>query len=540
MSERRVTIGSLPIRIALLITAAFAVLLVSASIIFVNWFEGSLVEEVRADDSEELDRQVEILELFMQFVEEQGVAGESPDSVDDDPGILALIPDDGTFITIAFADGAVITDSRQSFDLMTAEQLISVSDLPSYEGISDAEVVEGFSSLTAFSTQVRSELSDETIAEFALVLRILEAEGANYPGTAIAEIPEDAGQRFSADAVRLVFGSGSRAADPDGRLVRSTRTVTAFGDPIVITAESRVTSIDVAVDNVTRTLSIGVPGLLLLTGLMVWAAARRALAPVAAITRQVDAIDDVTVAERVPLPAHRDEIQGLALTMNRMLDRLEHSALGQRQFVSDVSHELRTPAAVIRAEIETALADPENDWGATGESVLAEQARLSSLVDDLIMLARIDEGATARRDAIDLDDLVQQHAQRGWSHPVDVSSVEPVRMRGDERQLAGLVQNLLSNANRHAASAVSVSLSTDGETAFLRVEDDGVGIAVADRERVFDRFGRLDEARKRDSGGSGLGLAIVREVALAHGGSVCVTNSTLGGARFDVRLDADS
>ena len=191
---------------------------------------------------------------------------------------------------------------------------------------------------------------------------------------------------------------------------------------------------------------------------------------------------------------------------------------------------------MIRAEVEAALDDQNNDWEATGNSVLAEQTRLSNLVDDLLLLARMDEGGPPNRQEVDLDDLARAEAGRGWPLPVSTAEVHPVRMYGEVHQLSRAIQNLLANANRHATTEVSLSVHQLGEEAIVRVDDDGAGVPAAERDQIFDRFARLDEGRVRDRGGAGLGLTIVREVASTHGGQALVTNSPLGGARLELRL----
>jgi signal transduction histidine kinase len=168
--------------------------------------------------------------------------------------------------------------------------------------------------------------------------------------------------------------------------------------------------------------------------------------------------------------------------------------------------------------------------------VLEEQERLSGLVDDMLLLARIDEGQPSVGTEIDLDDIVFAETSRSNPAVIDVIGVGPVRVRGDERQLTRLARNLVDNAVRHARQQIVVTLVAEDGCALLVVEDDGPGVPEGDRDRVFERFFRLEDARSRDEGGAGLGLALVAGVAAAHGGSVAVTGSSLGGARFEVQL----
>ncbi len=536
--------SSLPARIALMVTASFAIVLLVASLFLVQWFKGRLLAEVRADDAEELDRQAEIFEnLELLLADEPEGLAEVVDG-----GLLALIPDDGTYITIRMADGTLIGDSAESFQALTEPDSATIPNLPQYEGMTEEEVLDGVLRLPDFYQSLLTELSPETIAEYETVLRIVEAEAidaADLP-TVLEESEQRRLAKYQSILADLIFGPGTRSAAPEGRLVVTDRTVDVFGEELTLRAQSRVASVDQALGAIKTVLWFTNPILLALVAGMAYLAARSALQPVAEITTQVDQIQSAESSERVPVPANSDEIANLALTMNKMLDRLESSSLRQRQFVSDLSHELRTPTAVIRAEVEAAMADPGNDWEATGRSVLTEQFRLSALVDDLILLARLDEdrshrpGSPSGHHEIDLDDLVRLEASRGWAHPVDTSRVKPVRIDGDSRQLGRLVQNLLANADRHTSSIVQVSLQHLDGRVVLRVDDDGQGIPVTEQDRVFDRFTRLDEGRARDAGGSGLGLAIVKEVAQAHGGMALARTSGLGGAQFEVQIEGEA
>jgi signal transduction histidine kinase len=238
-----------------------------------------------------------------------------------------------------------------------------------------------------------------------------------------------------------------------------------------------------------------------------------------------------------------DEIGHLARTMNRMLGRLEQSQARQRQFIADSSHELRSPVASIRQNTEVALAHPNTTTvGKLAETVLAEDLRIQRLIDDLLLLARADEHALdLRRQAVDLDDLVFDEA-RGLRATtdlrVDTTAVSAARTDGDVSGLRRVLRNLGSNAARHAASRIAFTLSQHNGAVTLTVDDDGDGIAPADRERVLERFVRLDEGRARDLGGNGLGLAIVAELVHAHGGELAVGAAPLGGARIEIRLPA--
>jgi signal transduction histidine kinase len=290
-------------------------------------------------------------------------------------------------------------------------------------------------------------------------------------------------------------------------------------------------------------LVIIMPVLLLVVGLVTWLVTARALSPVDAIRAEVDAISTRDLHRRVPDPPGDDEISRLAGTMNRMLERLEAGQVRARRFVSDASHELRSPVAAIRQFAEVALAHPERTAvGELAEVVLEEDARLQRLVEDLLLLTRIDEGTIPHpTGSVDLDDHLLEEAARlraTTDLKIDVRSVSAGRVIGDAEQLERLIRNLTENAARHARGTVRLSLQEVGGRTILCVDDDGIGVDPAEREHIFQRFVRLDDARDRDSGGSGLGLAIVREVATFHGGSVRILDNDLGGTRFEVDLPA--
>jgi signal transduction histidine kinase len=245
-------------------------------------------------------------------------------------------------------------------------------------------------------------------------------------------------------------------------------------------------------------------------------------------------------SRRLPVPEAHDEVHDLAATLNDMLGRLEQAETRQRALVSDTAHELRSPLASIRTQLEVALDHPDRQhWPETATGVLADTLRLARLADDLLVLARLDERDTrpAVREPVDLDALIRTAGERHPAPrvPVDVRGRAPVTVRGDAAGLTRMLDNLIDNATRHAATGVRVRLARAGSWAEVSVIDDGPGIPEADRERVFARFTRLDEGRSRDEGGAGLGLAIVRETARAHGGDAFLTDAAPG-LRATVRL----
>jgi signal transduction histidine kinase len=285
-------------------------------------------------------------------------------------------------------------------------------------------------------------------------------------------------------------------------------------------------------------LAAGIPLLVLVIGTVAWRLVGRALAPVEAIRAEVEAISSRELHRRVPEPSGEDELARLAHTMNRMLGRLEDAQTTQRRFVSDASHELRSPIASIRQHAEVAMVHPTTaNASELAEVVSYEVLRLQRIVDDLLLLSRIDEGTLAMSTTnVDLADLVAAEAARlRAATQLEVrTDIEPAGVSGNAEQLDRLLRNLTDNAVRHANARIALSLHAADGVVSLAVDDDGASIPEDERTRVFGRFVRLDEARDRDSGGSGLGLAIVREIATAHGATATASRSPLGGARFEV------
>jgi signal transduction histidine kinase len=244
-----------------------------------------------------------------------------------------------------------------------------------------------------------------------------------------------------------------------------------------------------------------------------------------------------TLNRRVPVPSSGDEVARLAETMNGMLARLEASSARQQEFVSDASHELRSPVSSIRFELEVALAHPAaKDWRDVATTALRETGRIEHLIDDLLLLARLDEGAAPAATAVDITGLAHDVTAHVRDVTVDVDVADGLLVTGRDSELASVLRNLVDNAARHASSTLAVTAAADNGTVVIAVDDDGPGIPLTDRERIFQRFTRLEQSRSRTSGGVGLGLAVVDRVVRHHNGSVAVSDSPLGGARFEVTL----
>ncbi|GGT36114.1 sensor histidine kinase [Streptomyces chromofuscus] len=286
-----------------------------------------------------------------------------------------------------------------------------------------------------------------------------------------------------------------------------------------------------AVSTAQTAMLIGFPLLLGVVAGVTWLVTGRALHPVAGIRREMAEITaSEDLSRRVPEPDTHDEVARLARTTNETLAVLETSVERQRRFVADASHELRSPIASLRTQLEVAAAHPEllDLDGAVEDTV-----RLQRLAADLLLLARLDAGERPTDTQVDLAELAREQAAGRRGVAVEAESLEVAGSRG---QLGRVLANLLDNAQRHARSAVTVAVRRDGDRAVVRVEDDGDGVPEADRERIFERFVRLDAARSRDEGGAGLGLAIARDVAARHGGTLAVHDVPAGGALFELRL----
>jgi len=269
--------------------------------------------------------------------------------------------------------------------------------------------------------------------------------------------------------------------------------------------------------------------------LAAWFAIGRALRPVERLRRQAEAISETALDRRLAAPS-TTELRILADTLNDLLDRVDHAVTRQREFVADAAHELRSPLASLRTQIEVGDRDAPPD----SRELIRQVDRLSRLVDDLLALAKVDEADPSQGVAVDLDDVVLEcvaDIRTRSAVQIDVSAVSAAQTTGHRSALERLVRNLIQNAVQHATTRVAVTLATRGHEVELVVADDGPGIPPADRQRVFERFTRLDSSRDRASGGVGLGLAIAAEVVAAHDGEIDIHDNAPGAA-FVVRLPA--
>jgi signal transduction histidine kinase len=374
--------------------------------------------------------------------------------------------------------------------------------------------------------------TERDLAKEDVVVQVVGADGtvlAASPGLA-GDLPRDTG---SSPTTVSLPGTSEEA-----------RLVTGDADATTVLVAGSLEDVRDSTRTLAGSLLLAVPLSTAVLAGVVWWAVGRALRPVEDIRTRVDEISAARLDRRVPESETADEIARLARTMNAMLGRLQDAADQQRAFVADASHELRSPLARMRMELEVDAAHPETaDGAATAASVLAETVALQQLVDDLLLLARGDAGALDVVDhrPVDLDEVVR--TQGAGVPRVDVGGVRPVQVPGDPGQLQRAVANLLDNAVQHAREHIVVTLREEPDGwAELVVADDGPGVSPADRDRVFERFTRLDDARSVRDGGAGLGLAIARDIAERHGGTLTVASDPASdgppGARFVLRLPA--
>jgi signal transduction histidine kinase len=318
--------------------------------------------------------------------------------------------------------------------------------------------------------------------------------------------PEVPGSRVGLDSPLRVSAVGAGAAD-------ARRTVVVA---------QRIDDIEDSQQVLRLTLLATYPLLLLVLALIAWRVVGAALRPVEVLRLTAERISGTGQDERLPVSVSQDEVHDLAVTLNSMLDRLEASRTRQRAFVADAAHELRSPLTSMRTQLE--VAERLGEGSEVTRELWAEVARMAALVEDLLVLARMDQEASATRSLLPVDlrkvllEVVDRHAAARV--PVTVGDLPDAVVLGDAEALGRTFDNLTDNAVRHASMTVRIESRLRDHMVDVLVSDDGSGIPEADRTRVFDRFTRLDEARDRDAGGSGLGLAIVHELVRQAGGTV--------------------
>ncbi|NMO53722.1 HAMP domain-containing protein [Actinoplanes sp. TBRC 11911] len=376
------------------------------------------------------------------------------------------------------------------------------------------------------------------------------------PGRTVAQVLDSAGQVIGASTAIADHPPISALRPAAGKRLQETKHLnlgeeapfliiatgvhTPTGVQTALVAESTDTVND-ADEAIAAAVVVGLPVLTIIVAVATFLFVGRTLRPVEAMTRQAATITARNLHTRLPVPVADDEIAALADTMNTMLDRIETASAAQRRFVADASHELRSPLATIHANADLLVSAglPDTEAAPAGR-IHTESRRMAKLVDDLLLLARVDDQALrVRHEDVDLDDLVYVQRDRvSLEHPqllVD-GRVEPVRISGDPEQLHRVLRNLVDNAVRHARKTVTISLTARDSGGIgigigeIVIGNDGPPIPAADRERIFDRFVRLDDSRSRHGGGAGLGLAIARDIVTAHHGTLTADALTHGAA----------
>jgi signal transduction histidine kinase len=335
--------------------------------------------------------------------------------------------------------------------------------------------------------------------------------------------------RATVDGARF----GGKAGD-DYRLIARTFAGTR---PVTVYAITSFASATRALANLRLGLAIGLPLIVALAAVLIWWVTGRALRPVDAMRAEVDRIQATDLSRRVSPAGPGSEVDRLGATLNHMLDRLEDAADRQRLFAASASHELRSPLSAIRTELEVGLAYPGRaDWPRVAQDSLVEVDRLEGLARDLRTLtgARSSAAGGGPTDlgAVVREEIGRRQPGRGVRY---VTTGAGAVVGVDRTSLAGVVRNLFDNAERHAATTIEVALAVADERVDLTVANDGPPVPTEMRERIFEPFTRLDEARSLDEGGSGLGLPIARSVALAAGGALVALDDDRG-ATFRLTL----
>ena len=354
-------------------------------------------------------------------------------------------------------------------------------------------------------------------------------------GEVLAASPNITGRPAVAALPAGATARNSTFAAPDDRETETYRFWYAAGTSpqgrVTVYVGDSLESVTEATAALRRALWLGVPLVVLALGLVSWLVLGRALGRIDRIRAEVDRISEASPDSRVTDDGVDDEVGRLAATMNAMLERLDTSARRQRDLVADVSHDLQSPLAAQRVALELALRDPAAvDADLLRAEVLGASAEMERLVGDLLVLASLDAGTAPHPVAIDLDELALEEAARarvGAAVGIDTAGVAPAPAYADPADVRRIVRNLLDNATAHAAARVWVRVDVEGRYARLDVVDDGPGVPPEHRQRVFERFHRVDPARSH-VGGSGLGLAIARGLAERAAGRLDLLDSPTG------------
>lgn len=322
------------------------------------------------------------------------------------------------------------------------------------------------------------------------------------------------------------------------------RTGLPGGVPASIQVGQPLAPVNAALEGLSDTFLIVGLATLVLGALAGWLLASSATRPMRRMATVAEGVDGGDLSARMPVDGTRDEARRLAESFNGMLDRLEAAFERQRAFVADASHDLRTPLTVVRGQVEVLAREPDpspEDVARVAELVTRAIGRMEAMVEDLLTLARAESPGDLVTERVELGPLLAAEIESaGFEAGIEptLGPVTDATVSIDRAQFARVMTNLVANATAHAATKVEVSAVSRGGEVLVVVDDDGPGVPVEERDKIFDRFTRLDASRTSSSGGSGLGLAIVKAIAEAHGGRVGCSDGPLGGARFVVALPA--
>jgi signal transduction histidine kinase len=433
------------------------------------------------------------------------------------------------------AETAITTRARELAQLAASDNL--PGRLPTTQGAS-AQVVDGNGLVVASTGDIEGQGPITSVSAAPGVVATVSLQSLDQgPG-----VGEEVGGETNGEGSSVGEEVGDENDGEGPYLAALTEVDTARGRFTVIVALS-LASIEAAASALVPLLMAGIPVLVLLVGSATWFLAGRTLRPVRAMSEEAERITVTDLGRRIPLPGTRDEIRGLGETLNRMLGRLDTAVTRQRRFVGDASHELKSPVAALLTMAEVASQHPERiDLASFALHLETEVRRLGLLVDDLLTLARSDEGAFDLEPGVfDLATLVAEETAHLESSVVkpDLGGVDRADVEADRRRIAQVVRNLVDNAARHAHTGIWIETRRVDDQAEFVVADDGPGVPPADRQRAFERFIRLDDARSRSEGGTGLGLAVVQAIVQAHGGSVeFIDDERYPGAVIRVRLPA--
>ena len=357
------------------------------------------------------------------------------------------------------------------------------------------------------------------------IAQVMLADGSVTNSSSAALPPLLHGTPLQA-ALRQPTKRTQRVPGLSGEWRLATMPLTVHGKPAVLVVGQSLAGREDTLHDLVREFLVAGPILVLLAILGGYLLAAAALRPVEAMRRRAAAISAATPGRRLPVPAAKDELSSLAVTLNEMLARLEAAFEHERRFVADASHELRTPLALLRTELEVALRRPRSreELEAALRSAAEETERLVRLAEDLLLIARADDGALPiRRERLNASDLLERvrgrFAARAHSlgRELTVSPSGEIVVDADPTRIEQALGNLVDNALHHGGGAVTLSARRENGKVELHVTDEGAGIPDAFAARAFDRFSRADEARSER--GTGLGLSIVDLIARAHGGA---------------------